>query len=93
MSGGCFDYIQFRLDSVAEQIEQILKDSDEHGWSASTIRTVEEGLDFVRLARIFIHRIDYLVEGDDSEESFNRRLKSDLSRAGESFGTKSVESK
>ena len=36
------------------------------------------------MAQVYAHRIDWLVSGDDGEDSFHRRLKSDIAELQES---------
>lgn len=44
------------------------------------IEKFKEGLDILRKAEIYAQRIDWLVSGDDGEESFLKRLKEDLDK-------------
>jgi hypothetical protein len=78
MSGGHFDYIQCSLDIVIGCIEAEI-DNNQH-FTAKTIKKFKEGLKAVQLARIYIHRMDLLLSADDGEDSFHRRLKSDLEK-------------
>ena len=75
MSGGHFDYIQNRLGEVMEEIQELM-DSGEY--SAEVVDKIEEGLRSVQLAQCFITRIDWLASDDDGEESFLKRLDSEL---------------
>lgn len=47
-------------------------------WSDETIAEFKKGLDALRLAYIYAQRIDWLLSGDDGEETFHKRLKCDL---------------
>lgn len=89
MSGGHFNYEQYKIGQIADQVEQlILKNgtstTDEWGhtycsdYSAETIAEFKKGLEFLKLAEVYVQRIDWLVSGDDGEETFHERLKSDL---------------
>ena len=89
MSGGHFDYEQYRIQRIADSIEELIlsNNSDklnEYGYpigchySKETIKEFEIGLDHLKKAIIYAHRIDWLVSGDDGEESFHTRLKNDL---------------
>jgi hypothetical protein len=49
--------------------------------SEETMSAFEEGLKTMKAAYAYAHAIDYLLEGDDNEESFHRRLKHDLEMA------------
>lgn len=92
MSGGRFDYTERRIPEIAEQIlEEISENnvpwgglfSDEQDWSGEryskkTIAEFKKGVEYLRKAYVYAKRIDYLLEGDDGEEEFHRRLKEDL---------------
>lgn len=49
-------------------------------YSKETIENMRYGLLFTRLADIYLNRIDYLECDDDGEDSFNERLKEELSK-------------
>lgn len=44
------------------------------------IEKFKEGVEFLRKAQIYAHRIDYLLSSDDGEESFLERLKEELEK-------------
>ena len=44
------------------------------------IEEFKNGVNILRKAAIYVHRIDYLLSGDDGNESFIERLKNELSR-------------
>lgn len=89
MSGGHFDYSQYAIDRIADEVEQLilLNDSEEvdqwgwrkgRGYSAETIDQFKAGLRVLRRAAIYAQRIDWLVSNDDSEDSFHQRLNTEL---------------
>jgi hypothetical protein len=89
MSGGHFNYEQYKIEQIADEVEQIIISNngdkiDQHGYrigysfSEETIAEFKKGLDVLRQARIYAQRIDWLVSGDDGEDSFHTRLKKDL---------------
>jgi len=89
MSGGHFDCQQYRLHDIAQQIAELIDSNDdatpnrwgEHtgrGYGPATIKLFEQAVTLLRLAEVHVQRIDWLVSGDDSEESFHRRLLADL---------------
>jgi len=89
MSGGHFDYQQYKLGYIADELEQLIltNDSEElnqwgdrvgRGYTAETIEQFQFALGLVRRAQIYVQRIDWLVSGDDGEESFHARLKQEL---------------
>lgn len=77
MSGGTFDYVQYRLDDVIERIEEEIKENPQN-FSNETIIEFEQLLYVIKTARIGIHRVDYLLAYDDDEASFHKRLEEDL---------------
>lgn len=108
MSGGAFDYKQYNIGMIADEIEQTIERSGrpktkeelkDESWGRDTswyekypedlnhykypddvIEKFKEGLDILRKAQIYAQRIDWLVSGDDGEESFHKRLKEDLDK-------------
>ena len=77
MSGGHFDYHQYRIREIAESIEDIIQNSK---YPPEVLEKIKEGLDALKKAEIYTQRIDWLVSGDDGPETFLERLKEDLSR-------------
>jgi len=75
MSGGEYNYIQYQLKDVADEIEHLLEKED---YSPETVRKIKIAADTVAKAAIMITRIDYLVCGDDGEESFHKRWDEEL---------------
>ena len=47
-------------------------------FSKETLDEFRKGLDILNKAYIYAQRIDWLLSGDDGEESFHKRLKEDL---------------
>ena len=94
MSGGHFDYNQHRIREIADSVEDIIrkngkkKDYKIESWEneyyyeypPEVITKFKEGLDILRKAEVYAQRIDWLVSGDDGEESFLERLKEDLEK-------------
>ncbi|NDB59702.1 hypothetical protein EB001_14840 [bacterium] len=89
MSGGYFDYKQYEIENIADELEQIILDNDseekdEWGYSkgrhysAQTIEQFKIGLEHLRKAQIYLHRIDWLLYDDDDENSFHERLFEEL---------------
>ena len=93
MSGGKFGYDQYRIEDMAVQIEEVVRTNgdevvDEWGsylrpeYSPEVIANFVEGVRQLRIAAAYVQRIDWLLSGDDGEESFLRRLEEDLERVG-----------
>lgn len=92
MSGGAFDYNQYKITQIADHVDQIIrqngkkKDYKVDEWESEyyydyppeVIEKFKEGLEILRKAEIYAQRIDWLLSGDDGEESFLSRLKEDL---------------
>ena len=90
MSGGRFDYKQYDLQHIAEEINQVIHefergDKSEWGdypkWNFENPQTIAEfryAIKMLNIALIYAHRIDWLLSGDDGEENFHKRLKFDL---------------
>ena len=48
------------------------------GFSEETIAEFKKAVHILKQAEIYAQRIDWLLSGDDGEDSFHIRLKSDL---------------
>ena len=87
MSGGHFSYRQHNIIEIFEAVENLIlkNDTDEgHDFKPETIAEFQAGVTLLRRAYIYAQRIDWLVSGDDDEETFHKRLKDDLDKeAGE----------
>ena len=84
MSGGHFDYQQYRLEDIATAIDELIATNehcglDEYGflrgrsYSPETIARFREAAHTLRRARDMAQRVDWLVSGDDSEDTFHER--------------------
>ena len=82
MSGGAFDYYQYHIERVADDIEQEIRANEKHYkddyYSNDTIERFKQAVRFLRIAAIYTQRIDWLLSGDDSEDSFHERLADEL---------------
>ena len=90
MSGGRFDHKQYEIQYIADSIEQVIHefergDKSEWGdypkWDFKNPKTIDEfreAIKFLKMARIYAQRIDWLLSADDGEENFHERLKRDL---------------
>lgn len=85
MSGGHFDYRQFQLEDMATQIEYLIDTNniaDAYGgvrnYRASTLARFRQAADALRLAGRMATRVDWLVSGDDGEDSFHRQWEEDF---------------
>jgi hypothetical protein len=93
MSGGHFNYDQYRLLGMADDIESIILNNDNEekdqwgdrigrGYSPDVVERLKEGVRILRQAYVYAHRIDWLLSGDDGEEWFIRRLNEELQGQG-----------
>lgn len=89
MSGGHFNYKQHHLLDMADDIgSQILTndrteknewgDSVGNRYSPETIAEFEKAVKALKLAYVYAQRIDWLLSGDDGEDSFHIRLQAQL---------------
>lgn len=51
-----------------------------YDFSEKTIEEFKKAVEYLNLAYIYAHRIDWLLSGDDGEEAFHERLKEDLEK-------------
>ena len=92
MSGGRFDYLQYRFTEIVDAIEQEIRDNnaeprpkdwfEPNNFSEKTIEEFKKGIEYIKKAQIYAQRIDWLLSGDDGEDTFNERLLDDLSQNG-----------
>lgn len=89
MSGGFFDYAQYKIAEIADAVERLISNNNDtsldewgyrkgHGYSEETIQEFKRALVFLKLAEIYAQRIDWLASGDDGEDSFHRRISEDI---------------
>lgn len=82
MSGGRFDYKQFDIDRLLNSIESTLRGQEDEEFENEVIEInskevkekLEEAFIILKAAFIYIHRIDWLLSGDDNEQAFFKRL-------------------
>ena len=80
MSGGHFEYQQYRLHDIAEMIDELVASNgvpDSFGYarnySPETIEKFKLASKALDRTGAMAQRIDWLVSGDDSEETFHAR--------------------
>lgn len=80
ISGGHFDYNQHRIRDIADSIESTIAKNpeSEYKFSDKTIALFRKGVKALLVAETYAQRIDWLLSGDDGEETFHERLKADL---------------
>ena len=107
MSGGAFDYQQYHIDRIADEIDQLVrkngrkkneeekkdypwrdsewynnhpKDEYHHEYAPAVIAELKQAVEILRIAGVYAQRVDWLISGDDGEESFLKRLEEDLQK-------------
>lgn len=107
MSGGHFDYQQYRIQDIADTIEQLIQNNgrektqeemmDEHWndpewyekypqdrfhlkYDDAVIARFKMGVEKLKEAYIYAHRIDWYLSGDDGATEFLQRLQEDLKK-------------
>ena len=89
MSGGHFNYRQHTLLDMVDDIRFAIlmndsKEKNECGdnignrYSPETIAEFEKAVKALKLAYVYAQRIDWLLSGDDGEDSFHKRLQAQL---------------
>lgn len=92
MSGDYFNYNQYRIEDIIEILEDVVGNYGTNhlefceDLSEDTYRTFQRGLHHLYLARIYTQRIDWLISGDDGEDTFHERLQDDLDEYFHSIG-------
>lgn len=107
MSGGAFDYNQYKIGDIADDIEKVIErngrkktkeELKEESWHQpdwyekypedlyyyeypdEVIEKFKEAVKILRQAEVYAQRVDWLLSGDDGEESFLKRLEEDLNK-------------
>jgi hypothetical protein len=84
MSGGHFQYQQYRIEDIAVEIDEVIKSNDDesldewgqrrgNGYPPEIIQKFREAAHTLRQAAEMAQRIDWLISGDDGEDCFLRR--------------------
>jgi FKBP-type peptidyl-prolyl cis-trans isomerase (trigger factor) len=83
------DSIQYEIDKsgkplTEEEIKGIfcwsLEQTHHYEYPRDIIDEFRKGIYLLRVAKIYAQRIDWLISGDDGEETFRERLKEDLEK-------------
>lgn len=89
MSGGTFDYSQYELRGVMDQIRIFINENDSHDtdeygdvvgrfYSKETLKHLEEAIYQIKKALVYINKIDLLYAADYDEQSFREELEDEL---------------
>lgn len=91
MSGGHFDHMQYTMPNIIDEIENVIRNNNNTevdqwgtklgwGFSDETIEELKKAHEHLTIAFTYVQRIDWLLSGDDGEETFHERLKEDLTK-------------
>jgi hypothetical protein len=106
MSGGAFDYNQYKIGYMADQIEETVikngvektpeeikddwhndewyekypEDKFHYKYPDEVIEKMKEAVKALKIAQVYAQRVDWLLSGDDGEESFLSRLEEELKK-------------
>jgi len=87
MSGGHFNYEQFNISDAAEDLQAHInkigvvdESGDSYEYPDDVVEKFREGVVALRTAFVYLHRIDWLISGDDGDEAFLKRLEEDLEK-------------
>ena len=86
MSGGYFEFNQYRIDNIVDEIQHLI-DTNEDGtvdkygdrkgkfYPPEVIDKFKEAIKYLQISGKMVHRIDYLVCDDDGIETFLKEWK------------------
>ena len=106
MSGGAFDYNQYKIGYIADQIDEVIvknglektpeelknnwidpewyekypEDKFHYKYPDEVIEKMKESVKALKIAQEYAQRVDWLLSGDDGEESFLSRLEENLKK-------------
>jgi hypothetical protein len=106
MSGGKWDYIQYRFTDIAEDVDKLVEqngkpktaeelkesfyddewykqypeDLNHYEYKKEVLKQFKKAIKAIKIAEIYIQRTDWLLSGDDGEESFLNRLNEDFNK-------------
>ena len=104
MSGGTFNYHQYKIGYIADQIEEVInkggrektreeikdefrksewyekypEDRFHYQYPEEVITKMKETIKILRMAEVYAQRVDWLLSGDDGEDTFLVRLDKEL---------------
>ena len=94
MSGGAFEYKQYKIQDLIEDMENLLVRLDKEpidSFECDSLKRyvndselfknkIKENIRYLKRAYIFTQRIDWFISGDDCEENFYERLKEEIEK-------------
>ena len=76
MSGGHFEYNQFRIDDITDEIDELIEANNtpkRENYPPEVIERFKVASKTLKVARKMAHEIDWLVCGDTGTDSFIKR--------------------
>ena len=94
MSGGAFEYKQYKIQDLIEDMENLLVRLDKEpidSFECDSLKRyvndselfknkIKENIRYLKRAYIFTQRIDCFISGEDCEENFYERLKEEIEK-------------
>ena len=68
----------FDIQDIKQKIEDLLGTYDFQ--EVETYKQFKDAVRYLEIAYIYVHRVDWLVSGDDGEVEFHKRLAKDLKK-------------
>ena len=89
MSGGYFNGSEYWFEEIENGIVDLIKSNNDDNWyDQKTIEQFSIGAKMAAIARVYAMRIDYLVSGDDGEDTFHKRLAEELKEVEDRYAGK-----
>lgn len=92
MSGGTYNYDQYRIRNICEVIESYIERQgksleDNFGnqeefyetYEPEVLKRLSDAVECLKKAYVYAHRVDWFLAGDDGNDSFVKRLDEELS--------------
>ena len=85
MSGGHFDYKQFACDDIIRELDVLrvqIEDGNENyefiKEPKQVLAVIRRAIWYAEITKVYVHRLDRFLSGDDDEESLYERLGEEL---------------
>ena len=94
MSGGAFEYKQYKIQDLIEDMENLLVRLDKEpidSFECNSLKNyiddkdsfkkiVQKNIDLLKKSYLYTQRIDWFISGDDGEETFYERLEEEIEK-------------
>lgn len=78
MSGGFFEYQQYRIEEIAEAIKECIRRPEDYSLTKEVVDEMKTAVKYLEYSYVYVSEFDRLVSNDSSTESFFEKLNSDL---------------